>query len=424
MNRKLRRFEKVVYTHPRTKEKIEREIPKEFMKPWASFTIDTKNYLNNIVVSFKQNLRVINKATNFYEKWVETNGLKTKKLVQQSNGNNWAIRKSLHTPMPYSKKIYSFDILKISDNVGKREYIIDENLKTKVEEIFQAHNQKVTAAQKYLKQNPILDINNIKVISTAFKIKSEKFRRRQPISELSNRGQGGIKTIDDAKKFIDKITDYKIREDLLQHLLICDNDIDKAFSAEGLEDFNSRRKIPIYKLPIAESGTGRFVVGDTIGTRHKWVEADKGTNLFFAIYQDENGKRSYETIPLNIVIERQKQALYSVPETDENGKRLLFHLSPNDLVYLLNDDERENKLHFELNDLNNKQIDRIYKAVSFTGSQCFFVKHQVATTIVNKIEYSSLNKMEKSVDEIMIKEYCIKLSVDRLGNIKPIKTKF
>ena len=33
------------------------------------------------------------------------------------------------------------------------------------------------------------------------------------------------------------------------------------------------------------------------------------------------------------------------------------------------------------------------------------------------MEYSPLNKMERSITGIMIKEICIKLKVDRLGNI-------
>ena len=32
--------------------------------------------------------------------------------------------------------------------------------------------------------------------------------------------------------------------------------------------------------------------------KDKFVVAANGTNLFFAIYEDENGKRNYETIPL------------------------------------------------------------------------------------------------------------------------------
>jgi CRISPR-associated endonuclease Csn1 len=36
------------------------------------------------------------------------------------------------------------------------------------------------------------------------------------------------------------------------------------------------------------------------------------------------------------------------------------------------------------------------------------------------MEFSALNKMEKSVDGMMIKSLCLKLEVDRLGKIKKI----
>ncbi len=73
----------------------ERDKFTEFKKPWNTFTEDTRNSLETIVVSFKQNLRVINKATNKYEKWVEKNGELKKELVEQK-GLNWAIRKPMH----------------------------------------------------------------------------------------------------------------------------------------------------------------------------------------------------------------------------------------------------------------------------------------------------------------------------------------
>ena len=57
-------------------------------------------------------------------------------------------------------------------------------------------------------------------------------------------------------------------------------------------------------------------------------------NLYFAIYHDENGKRSFDTIALNIVIERLKQGLSPIPEIDENGNSLLMFLNPYDLVYV------------------------------------------------------------------------------------------
>ncbi len=62
LQRKLRKFKKVAYLDPRTNKQIEREIPKDFLKPWGTFTTDAKAKLETIVVSFKQNLRVINKT--------------------------------------------------------------------------------------------------------------------------------------------------------------------------------------------------------------------------------------------------------------------------------------------------------------------------------------------------------------------------
>ncbi|WP_159800468.1 type II CRISPR RNA-guided endonuclease Cas9 [Flavobacterium sp. MK4S-17] len=433
LNRKLRKFVKVSYIESKTGEIIEKEVPKDFLKPWGTFTEDAKNILGGIVVSFKQNLRVINKAVNKYQSYKDENGNvrigkdgKPKKdFIKQVKGDSWAIRKSMHTPMPYSKKMYEFEILKISKNVGKREFITDEFIRSEVERVFIANNSKVTDTQKYLDKYPIIGKTNMPIISTAFKLKTEKFRRRQSIFELSNRGQGGIKSAEDAKKFIDKIPDFKIREELLEHLRISNDDINKAFSIDGIGNFNSKRKVPIYRVPIAESGTSRFSVGVKIGTRHKWVEADKGTNLFFAIYQDENGKRSYETVPLNIVIERQKQGLNSVPETNEKGNALLYCISPNDLVYVPTEEERDPMKAIDFKNLTKEQKNRIYKLEKASGTESYFVRHDIAYLIKQydaktKLgELESQNKLQTTMtpDRMKISEFCIKLNVDRLGNI-------
>ena len=200
---------------------------------------------------------------------------------------------------------------------------------------------------------------------------------------------------------------------------------DLAFSPEGLDEMNKNIKAlnagkshhPIFKVRTYETKGNKFAVGTTGNKKDKYVEAAKGTNLFFAIYQDENSKRNFETIPLNIVIERQKQGLISVPEQNDAGHKLVCYLSPNDLVYIPNDDEKENSSLVNLDSLTNVQKQRIYKMVSSTGNQCFFIKHDIAATIVNKVEYSPLNKMEKSIDGLMIKDTCVKLKVSRLGII-------
>ena len=168
---------------------------------------------------------------------------------------------------------------------------------------------------------------------------------------------------------------------------------------------------PILKVRVYETIGNKFQVGTTGNKNNKYVEAAKGTNLFFAIYEDENGNRTYDTIPLNIVIERLKQGFKEVPETNPEGHKLLFYLSLNDLVYVPTEDDQVNGI------INDIDVKRIYKMVSCTGIQCMFIRHEVANTIVNKLEFSPLNKMERAITGEMIKDICIKLKIDRLGNV-------
>jgi CRISPR-associated endonuclease Csn1 len=358
LNRKLRKFEKVAYNHPQTGERIEKEVPKDFIKPWESFTVDARKALENIVVSFKQNLRVINKATNHYENWVDKDGIKIKDL-QEQKGTNWAIRKPIH-----------------KDTVSGK-----------------------------------VELQRIKV----------------PKGKILTATRKSIDTSFDSKT-IESITDTGIQKILVNYLSSKGGNPELAFSPEGIEEMNKniekyndgKPHQPIYKARIFELGS-KFPLGQTGSKKTKYVEAAKGTNLFFAIYQDSEGKRNYETIPLNIVIERQKQGLSSVPLENEKGDKLLFHLSPNDLVYVPTEEETENINLITWQNVSKEQIEKIYKVVSFTGKQIFFIRHEIATSIVNKAEFSALNKMERATDGRMIKETCVKLKIDRLGNIRPAK---
>ena len=97
--------------------------------------------------------------------------------------------------------------------------------------------------------------------------------------------------------------------------------------------------------------------------------------------------------------------------------QFVFSLSPNELVYVPTHEELLNPNVVEIKELTNEQISRIYKMISSTGTQCFFIPVNVATSIFNKKEYSVLNKMERDTEGTMIKDCCWKLEVDRLGNI-------
>ncbi|WP_312764912.1 type II CRISPR RNA-guided endonuclease Cas9 [Epilithonimonas sp.] len=320
-----------------------------FKKPWETFIVDARNSLENIVVSFKQNLRVINKATNYYEKYVEKDGVKTKEQVVQT-GINWAIRKPMHK---------------------------------------ETVSGKVNLAWVKLPKGKILTATR-KSLDTSFDMKT-----------------------------IGSITDTGIQK-ILRNYLTAKGSSELAFSPEGIEDLNKNIRQyndgkdhqPINKVRVFEMGS-KFQVGYSGNKKDKYVEAAKGTNLFFAVYEDEKGKRSYESVPLNIVIERQKQGLDVV---DLKGPKD-FYLSPNDLVYLPSADEVENKINIDFKDFSKEKKQNIYKVVSFSGNQLFFIRQDVATSVVNKAEFSALNKMERAIDGRMIKETCLKIKTDRIGNI-------
>ena len=94
-----------------------------------------------------------------------------------------------------------------------------------------------------------------------------------------------------------------------------------------------------------------------------------------------------------------------------NDVKLSFILSPNDLVYL----PTENELKDGIKAIDKK---RIYKIVSFTGSRLYAVLANTAKSIVDKVEYTQLNKVEFTDNKQSIKEICVPINVDTLGNIK------
>lgn len=414
LQRKLRLFERVTYIDPQTKNNVTKDIPKEFKKPWDNFTVDARNELEKIIVSFKQNLRIINKATNIYTKY--ENG---KKIKVGQKGLNWAIRKPLHKETVFAKvSLRKRKTVRLSEALKDWKKIVDKKLKQEIKRLTCQYGKfDVDTILRYFKDRKYqfgeVDVSKVKMYY--FDEENAAVRKNVDTSFTEKFIQGSV-------------TDTGIQKILLNHLEAKGNKVEIAFSPEGIEEMNKniiqlnegKLHLPIFKVRVYETIGNKFSVGVKGNKKDKYVEAAKGTNLFFAIYVDENGIRSYETIPLNIVIERLKQGLSVVPEKNRKEHSLLFYLSPNDLVYVPIEDERENIHAVNLDQLNNEQRKRIYKMVSCTGSECHFVPYYVASPIVNKVEYSSLNKIGRSLTGEMIKDVCIKLKVDRLGNVKGI----
>ena len=376
-----------------------------FLKPWETFTQDSREAMNNIVVSFKQNLRIVSRASNYYSHYVDG-----KKIIErQTKGEHFSIRKPLHKAtysglvrLPYTK------MEKIENTIDNPEQIVDKSIRKGLKEILVQYNGAADKKKikKYFKDRDY-KLNGVDVAKVEVRIVPEQAghsAHRTVLGSITNRKQ------------LDSITDSGIKKILLNHLENYGGNYEEAFSPEGISSLNDnirqlnggRDHKPIKCVRVSETFTTKFPVGQTASKTKSYVETEKGTNLFFAIYVDEERKRTFETIPLNVVVERKKQHLLAVPEHNENGDKLLFSLSPGDLVYVPEEGE-----HIAM-PLAPK---RIYKMVSSGKGQCFFIPQNIAAPIINNTELGSNNKSENSWDNRQIKSVCLKLETDRLGNI-------
>ena len=424
LQRKLRRFEKT------TIDGVEKEVAKEFLKPWDSLTTDAKQVLENIIVSFKQNLRVINKTTNQYQHYDETN---KKVLVKQVKGDSWAIRKSMHKDTVFGEvNLRLVKTVSLNEVIKNPKRIVNKDFKKKLVELLNAgHDAKYI--KKYVEDNKDVwsDINLSKIEVYYFtKETKDHYYATRFLSELTTYFASVTKA-EDALKKIEAITDTGIQRILKAHLQAKDNNPELAFSPDGIDEMNrnivalnsGKFHQPIYKIRRFEKGN-KFAIGQTGNKTTKFVEADKGTNLFFAIFASEKinketGEtvRSYLTIPLNMMIDCQKkygsqwraeiESYLKEMKLVSDDVKLLFILSPNDLVYLPKKEENENVV----------DKCRIYKVVSFTGNRLYAVPYAISKSVIDKVEYTQLNKVEFTDNKESVKETCIPIKVDRLGNI-------
>ena len=399
---------------------------KEFIKPWDSFTTDTKRALENIIVSFKQNLRVINKTTNYYQHYDE-NGKKV--LVPQQKGDSWAVRKSMHKDTVFGEvNLRMKKTVSLNEAIKNPERIVNKDFKVKMKELLR-DGRDVKYIKKYIEDNKDvwsdIDVKKIEVYYFTKETNDRYFATRKTLDTSFNKA-----------KIEDSVTDSGIQKILLAHLEAKGNDPELAFSPDGIDEMNrnvvtlNKGKFhqPILKVRVYEKAE-KFAVGQNGNKSAKFVEAAKGTNLFFAVFatnveDKETGEtkvvRSYLTIPLNLMIDCQKkfgakwqsnmESYLKDNELVSNDVSLLFILSPNDLVYLPTKEELKEGI---------KMLDknRIYKIVSFTGNRLYAIISDVAKCVVDKVEFTQLNKFEFTDDKQSIKEMCVPIKVDRLGNI-------
>ncbi|HYC39051.1 MAG TPA: HNH endonuclease domain-containing protein [Chitinophagaceae bacterium] len=388
-------------------------VSRKFREPWPNFNRDVSSAMENIVVSFRKTVRVFGRKANKTLRYVEQpdgSFVKQYRPVLDENGKKKLfpyVRQSLHKPTIWGKiTLREYRGVSIAQAIKSPELIANKTQKIYIKQLLQQVGGNTQKALKLYKANPLRDTGGAAILSLQ-------------IIEFNDYSVNRVDIVSGFdRKRLEKIPDPPLRRQLVSHIEFIeglnaerprDEQID-PFGSEGIDLLNKNRKIPVRKVRTKEDMGSKFEV-----RRGAYSEADKGTNLFFVIYQNLSDplNRKYESIPLRAVVEAQSNGSGFVEEIEGF---FWFTLSPNELVYL--PDDGENIFNTDWNE-RSLLSRKIYKFVSSTKTEAYFVPHTVSKCIQDKVEFDNLNKTQRSIDGRMIKQHCIKLEISRLGEIRP-----
>lgn len=402
------------------------QTKREIRSPWKNFAHDAECALQAITVSFKQNVRIITKATNTYEGY-DASGKKVRRC--QTSLDHYSIRKPLHKDTVYGEVVLPVvNQVPLKKALLRVNRIVNGKLRKKIQEMQSSgltDKQIVDFFMKTCADSPEWNSINFKKIEV-----------RAYSNEEGQTRMAAIRTAIDesfSEKVIGSITDVSIQRILLNHLRECNGDSEEAFSPEGIETMNrnivrlngGKPHLPIYKVRLGEAMGKKFAVGQRGNKGKKFVITAKNTNLFFAVYANDEGKRSFETIDLHCALEMQKQGKDVAPSINEKGDKLLFVLSPNDLVYVPSESELQHDI-----DSEDLKLDHVFKVVSCQDTRIYFIPNSVASPIAPGFEFKALNKVEtvsndgiykQGSEMISIKNICLPIKTDRLGRFHLVK---
>lgn len=397
--------------------------------------------LQHTIVTFKQNLRVINKRVNYYQAEPNTKKRKAqeprtfKDIANSSNKYNWGVRRSLGKATYYAKKeINGEDKITIRENLNK------SFTSSKILTIADNQGNTRNILLNHLKRFDTVELP----FEEAIKYMDALLEKDEFISVVEN-SEKKFSTLDDFVKFLsennfkhDK-SDYKklnvfiekqpsqnFREDdkytVVEHPEI-------AFSPEEIEKMNITDELkrlnngkphkPIRKVKITRGfGKQRSLNEDKNSVKFRqYVVNDSGSNLYLGFYErtyiDDDGReireRKFKDIGLMELIETLKQDISKrqnplpnkIYDDQLNEYDLKFVLSPLNLVYVPTDEEIENPSKVDFRGLSKEQIERIYKYTDGNEDIANFIPYAAAKPIwrfhgeKNKEIYKELSETDK-----------------------------
>jgi CRISPR-associated endonuclease Csn1 len=411
----------------------------------------------------------------------QADGSWKKVLKKQKDNPLWkAVKKAMFSENPLgaiyvkdTKPVKVKDAVKIQierekgikDQNGKpRDYIYDKDARPQIKQLVEQFNSDIQAIDKHLKKHPLTRKNGQPMDKIWIACFTETFASRVALNDsftekkiltIPNaertikrwekwQKEGVIKRNGKEEKFPTDTKKWPLPFLLIQHLNEKDEDGNKkydgpkeAFKGEGLEDLFRKAGRTIKKVTTYETKSNPIRLGKQV------FETGTGGNVYFVIQENEETKdRNYYSVPLFSTDDVKgteqygtiNRLLHNEPIADEKAGHQNIILKVGDLVYVSTPDEIE---HYKENNINwvddinwngkdrKRVFERIYKMVSCGKTTCEFVPHNIATPILpydrkskTKGEIGWNNKSEITFDgETTIKDVCIPIEVDRLGNI-------
>lgn len=218
-----------------------------------------------------------------------------------------------------------------------------------------------------------------------------------------------------------------------------------AFAADGINEMNEniielnngKKHKPIYRVQVIQAIGKMFPVAEhepnkaIMAKNKQYVISDSGSNNFCGIYKSEEGETKIYVPSLKATIEatRNGENLFPTTHPDDKNFKYAFTLSPLDLVYIPTEDEINN--HYISDDIN---YTRIYVVNDFNDAgKVYFRPYSHATAIADKEVdlrkdkdgkiIGSFSDKTANYDGSPIKDCCIPIITDRLGNIIQIGQK-
>lgn len=438
----------------------------------------TKKALEDIITSYKKSNKVATQATNKIERWETIDGRKRKVLISQSNlrrenGNkkNWSVRKNIHEDTRYGRSnLYQFTaVKKISEVIEQKALIVSQVLQKRIEKLSSEGKQNQDIVEILKAENVFEAKIYEKYVKSRFQGEVDSSFDKKKIQKITDISIQNIllKHLHNPKynnQKDDKGSSIK-PEDL-------------AFSTQGLKEMNANIQAlnngkphkPIYKVSLFKKQGEKFRVGERKQTRSTFVNSVAGSNAFCGVYEKdgEYGIRAFE-IPkikesIKAITNGEKYPLEENVYVDGELFSLRFVLEPNDLVYLPTEEEIEqikdrtgNIKTVLLKKLQTKPPlkNRIYKFNNASGSVLRFVPQIISNPIlqlsgknlknlkkdnpeekfqnlevknelggrgaISNLTRELINDRLSNSHDLQIKDYCIKLNVDKLGRIQSIE---